>query len=235
MNQESVKICVVGDYNPGNATHTATTEALRHAAASLNLAICVEWVPTDSFEVSPQSRLKGFAGLFISPGSPYKSMDGALHAIRFAREGNLPLLGTCGGLQHMVIEFARNALGFKDATHAEYEPYASTLFVTPLSCSLVGREMSLKLAAGSRVAAAYGRSEAVESYYCNFGLNPEYQERLSENGFLIVGTDANGEARILEIPQLRFFIGTLFVPQVRSRPDAPHPLVLAFVKAARSA
>jgi CTP synthase (UTP-ammonia lyase) len=233
--EESLKIGVIGDHNAGNPTHVATTDALRHAAASLNLSVDVEWVPTDSVGDSPQSLLKDFAGLFISPGSPYKSMSGALNAIRFAREGDLPLLGTCGGLQHMVIEFARNVLGFKDAAHAEYDPYASTLFVTPLSCSLVGREMSLEFAPGSRVAAAYGRGEAVESYYCNFGVNPEYQDRLHESDFRIVGTDANDEPRILEIPQLRFFIGSLFVPQVRSRPEEPHPLVLAFVEAARSA
>lgn len=230
-----MKIGVIGDYNASNPTHTATTDALRHAAASLNLGVDVEWLPTDSVGDSPQSRLADFAGLFISPGSPYKSMDGALYAIRLAREGNVPMLGTCGGLQHMVIEFARNVLGFKDAAHAEYDPSASTLFITPLSCSLVGKEMSVQIVAGSRAAAAYGTNEADEGYYCNFGLNPDYQDRLNQSGFRIVGTDATGEARILEIPAHQFFIGTLFVPQVRSRPEEPHPLVLAFVEAASTA
>ncbi len=82
----------------------------------------------------------GFQGLLVAPGSPYESMEGALAAIRVARSRGVPLLGTCGGFQHVVLEFARHMLGVADADHAEYEPYASsTLFITPLSCSLAGQ------------------------------------------------------------------------------------------------
>ena len=132
----------------------------------------------------------------------------------------------------MIVEFARNVLGFEDATHAEYDPYASTLFVTPLSCSLAGRTLPITLSPESRAAGMYGTTDAVERYYCNFGLNPAYQDQLHHKGFRIVGTDVNGEARILELPTHRFYIGTLFVPQVQSEPGKPHPLVIAFLEAA---
>src|SRR5206468_6007076 len=79
-----------------------------------------------------------------------------LAAIRAARERGVPCFGTCGGFQHMVLEYARTVLGFRDAQHAEYDPYASRLFVTALACSLAGRQMPLTLAAGLRVAAIYG-------------------------------------------------------------------------------
>src|SRR5437763_1442167 len=98
-------------------------------------------------------------------------MEAALQAIRYARERSVPLLGTCGGCQHIVIEYARHVLGVTDAQHAEYDPYASTLFVTPLSCSLVGQRLPIHLTPGSCTSAFYGgKTEVEENYYCNFGL-----------------------------------------------------------------
>jgi CTP synthase (UTP-ammonia lyase) len=176
--------------------------------------------------------LKGFGAFWIAPGSPYKSLIGALNAVRYARERDLPLLGTCGGCQHVVIEYARNVLGFEDAAHAEYDPYASNLFITPLSCSLVGQKMQVEIEPGSRVEAIYGSQTAFEQYYCNFGLNPQCQQRLHDAGLRIVGWDASREARILTIPRHRFFVATLFVPQLTSSHDHPHPMIKAFLQTA---
>ena len=229
-----MRIGIIGDYNPAFPPHPATGEAIRHAAESLSLTTVTEWLPTDSIGTFPDARLAEFAGLWASPGSPYRSMAGALSGIRFAREHGVPLLGTCGGLQHMIVEFARNVLGFKDATHAEYDPYASTLFVTRLVCSLAGKTLPIKLSPDSRVSAIYGTTDVTERYYCNFGLNPDHHEQLHRGGFRIVGVDGDGEARILELPAHPFYIGTLFVPQVRSEPGKPHPLVIAYLKAAAS-
>lgn len=229
-----MKIGIIGDYNPAFPPHLATNEAIRHAAESLGLTTETEWVSTDSIGLSPEVRLSQFAGLWASPGSPYRSMEGALSGIRFAREHGVPLLGTCGGLQHMIVEFARNVLGFKDAAHAEYDPFASTLFVTPLSCSLAGKTLTIKLSRESQVSAMYGTTDVVEKYYCKFGLNPDYQDQLHQRGFRIVGMDNDGEARILELPHHRFYIGTLFVPQAQSEPGKPHPLITAYLKAVAS-
>ncbi|MGA8108732.1 MAG: hypothetical protein WB974_04815, partial [Acidobacteriaceae bacterium] len=114
-------------------------------------------------------------------------------------------------------------------------PYASVLFITPLSCSLVGKTMQVHLKPGSRAAAVYGDEQVQERYYCNFGLNPDYRERLEQAGLAVTGVDADGEVRIMEIPQHPFCVGTLFVPQARSERGKPHPLVLAFCRAAREA
>ncbi|MGA8724284.1 MAG: hypothetical protein WB565_04540 [Acidimicrobiales bacterium] len=142
------------------------------------------------------------------------------------------MLGTCGGFQHIVLEFARSVLGFADAQHAEYDLYASRLFVTPLSCSLVGKTMEVRLEAGSRAAAAYGTTGIREDYYCNFGLNPDHERELVDAGLAVTGRDADGEARVVELPAHRFFVGTLYVPQTSSAPGRPHPLVAAFAAAA---
>jgi len=116
-------------------------------------------------------------------------MTGALNAIRYSRESGLPLLGTCGGCQHVAIEFARNVLGLTDAGHAESDPYASKLIITPLSCSLKGLAMEVAIEPDSRIAAIYGASRVIEEYYCNFGLNPEYQDGLHNAGLQIVDKD----------------------------------------------
>jgi len=224
---------VVGDYDPGNETHRATDAALVHAAGALGTAATGEWVGTDKVGSGGTRELEGFDCLLIAPGSPYRSTEGALAAIRYARTSDIPLLGTCGGFQHIVLEFARDVLGYDDAEHAEMNPDASRLFITPLSCSLVGQTMAVRLAPSSLAAAAYDRTEVSERYYCNFGLNPDYLSELVGAGLLVTGTGPEGEPRVIELPGLRFFVGTLFVPQASSTASSPHPLVLALLEAAQ--
>lgn len=223
---------MIGDFDPEFPPHSATDAALRHSAAALGVTVDIRWHATDALEQSDLAGTLVEDALWCAPGSPYRSLDGALRAVRFARERDVPLLGTCGGFQHVVIEYARDVLGFEDAQHAEYDPYASDLFITELSCSLAGLEMEVRLAADSRAARFYGRTEAVERYYCNFGLNPEHQRLLDEGGLRVVGVDQDGEARVLELPDSRFFIATLFVPQLHSTPESPHPLITAYLRAA---
>lgn len=227
-----VRIGVVGDYQPTNQTHLATTTSLEHAATAAGLTVEVTWIGT---EVVGGDRglhaLDDIDGLVIAPGSPYRSIDGALTAIEHARRSSIPLLGTCGGFQHVVLEYARNVLGFADAHHAEYDPYASTLFITPLSCSLAGQTMTVEVRAGTEASKAYGCPSVTERYYCNFGLNPEYLDRIVKGGLTVSGTDQDGEPRILELPSHPFFLATLFVPQTSSMPEAPHPLLTALLEA----
>jgi len=194
----------------------------------------LRWVPTDEIAARGPAAVEGFDGLWIAPGSPYRSLDGALEAIGVARRNDIPLLGTCGGFQHVVIEYAREVLGLADAGHAEYDPSAPRLFVTPLSCSLVGTTMTVELEPGSRAALAYGATHATERYYCNFGLNPAHEGELIAGGLAVTGRDADGEARVVELPHHQFFVGTLFVPQTSSTPAAPHPLIGAFIAAAQA-
>ena len=222
-----IKIGIIGDFNANNATHIATTNGIQHAAEILNQPFEAIWLPT-----AEPHDFANFQGLLCSPGSPYVSLDGALAAIRYARENNVPFLGTCGGFQHLVIEYARNVLGFSDAAHAETDPYASRLFITPLSCSFVGKTMDVTLKPGSQTALACHATQSTEAFYCNFGLNPEYQELLEKHGLEITGTDQHGEARIAELPTHPFFLGTLFVPQARSTKGGPHPLILEFCRQA---
>lgn len=226
-------IAIVGDFRAENQTHIATNDAVGHSVAALNSAVEHRWVDTE--EVARPEGVKRLAecgGFWIAPGSPYKSMSGALSAIRLAREQQIPLLGTCGGFQHIILEYARNVLGFADAEHEETDPKASRLFISRLTCSLVGRTMNITLQPDSLVARSYGRIKIHEKYYCNFGVNPEYERLLRSGALRVVGSDDEGAVRVAELPGHPFFVGTLFVPQLSSTRLAPHPLVSAFVKAA---
>jgi len=222
------RIAILADFNPGNTTHLATNAAIQHSCAALGIRLEGEWIPTDEIRSSLFER---FEGIWIGPGSPYKNMKNVLWAIQYAREHKVPCFGTCGGFQHMVIEYARNVLNVKDAQHAETDPYASDLYISQLQCSLAGREMRLIFKPGSQVATAYGTCDAAEEYYCNFGVNPDKVDILGSGPLQITGSDAEGEVRAIELPSHPFFVGTLFVPQARSSPATPHPLVNAFLKA----
>jgi CTP synthase (UTP-ammonia lyase) len=216
-------IAIVGERIPDFPPHVATGAAIAHSAEALGIEVVARWVATDE-------KLPDVDAIWCAPGSPYRSLDGALAALRRGREQGVPTLGTCGGCQHMLLEFGRNVLGLVDAQHAEYDPYASRLFVTPLTCEVAGRTMHVTLDPASRL---YGGATVVqERYYCNFGLNPEYREQLDAAGFRITGVDADGDARVFELDDHPFYVATLFVPQMRSEPARPHPVVTEFVAAA---
>lgn len=228
LEKMSKSIALLGEYTPTFPPHASTNAAIEHSRKVLGAEISADWVSTADIEPKLFER---YSGIWVAPGSPYKSMEKTLWAIRHARENNIPCFGTCGGFQHIVIEYARNVLGFKDAQHAEYDPYASKLFISELACSLAGREMQISFTPESQVAAIYGALSATEHYYCNFGVNPDCIRELKRGPLSISGSDIEGEVRVIEYPGHPFFIGTLFVPQTRSTPKTPHPLVTAFLGA----
>jgi CTP synthase (UTP-ammonia lyase) len=223
----TTRIGIIGDFDAGNATHLATNNAIEHASEALGIPLQAQWLATDRAH-----DYGNYHALLCSPGSPYRSTEGALEGIRYAREKRVPFIGTCGGFQHLVIEYARNVMGFAKATHAETDPDASCLFVTRLSCSLVGKTMEVTLTAGSKVAGSCQALRSMEAFYCNFGLNPQYREELEKAGLAITGRDENGEPRVVELLSHPFFLGTLFVPQARSEKGNPHPLILEFCRTA---
>jgi CTP synthase (UTP-ammonia lyase) len=229
---DTIRIGVVGDYRHHNETHRATGAAADHAARVRGWRAEVTWIATPRVEGAAERTLAGFDALWIAPGSPYQSMRGALEAVTYARTRDVPLLGTCAGFQHVVLEFARNVAGMPDAEHAEEKPGAPRLLIDALACSLAGKVMDVTVLEGSLARRAYGAGSATERYYCNFGLNREYTDVLTSSGLSVSGVDQDGEVRIVELPSRRFFVATLFVPQTSSAPGAPHPLVTALLAAA---
>jgi CTP synthase (UTP-ammonia lyase) len=224
-------VVIVGDHMAHAETHLATEQALRDSAADLGLDLEMIWMATQTITPDTALSLAGVDAMVVSPGS-YASPDGAIAAIEVARAHDVPLMGTCAGMQHVVLELARNVLGATNAAHAEADPDADDLWITGLACSLAGQTGEVTIVAGTLAADVYGSTTTTEDYYCSFGINPDRRADLVRAGLAVSGTDLNGEPRIVELPGHRFFVGTLFVPQVRSSHDRPHPLVTALLAAA---
>src|SRR5712691_9672832 len=191
--REKLAIGLVGDYNPNVKAHVAIPRALELAARVAGCEVDPVWIATDSLDEDVE-MLGGMQGLWCVPGSPYASMEGALRAIGFARRNQRPFLGTCGGFQHAIIEYARNVLELTEADHAETSPNAVMPLISPLTCSLRGERVGISLKPGSRAAKLYGRTEIVEEYNCSFGVNPQFQPLLEKGSIQITGTDDAGQA-----------------------------------------
>ncbi|UOV05150.1 CTP synthase [Pseudoxanthomonas mexicana] len=226
--RKNIAIGLIGDYSQSVPAHRAAPLALQRAARALRIEIGFEWVPTE--EVTSASRISRFDGLWCVPASPYRSMEGALLAIRYARENRVPFLGTCGGFQHAVVEYARNVLGWADAEHAETAPDAARAVISPLECALVEVMGPVRLFSGSRIASAYGVSETTEGYRCRYGLNPEFRAALVAGPLRAAADDETGEVRTVELDGHPFFVATLFQPERAALNGGSAPLVVAFAR-----
>ena len=240
---DSVRIGILGDFNPEFRSHHATGASIDHAAAKLGWKAEWKWIPTPSLlEAGAEKMLESFDGLWASAGSPYRSMDGMLKGIEFARRREWPFLGTCGGFQYALIECARNVLGIKDADTAENNSGSKNIVIYPVACAVPGRKgdapklsgvvPEIRLRPGSYLQSFYGRDVTSEEFFCNFEVNPEYEFTAMEAGFPVVARGANGEVRAIESPSHKFFLATLFQPQLTSTAENPHPVVIAFLQAA---
>ncbi len=225
----TTRIGLIGDYNAKVPAHQAIPIALQLAGDALSIAVQHEWIPTE--EIVHPSRVAGFNGLWCVPASPYHSMEGALLAIKFARENRRPFLGTCGGFQHAIIEYARNVLGWADAEHAEVTPGARRPVITPLSCALVEATDTVRFLPGSRIASIYGCEESTEGYRCSYGLNPELQNVLLSGPLHAGAKDSTGEIRAVELDDHPFFLATLFQPERLALKGRFPPVVATFVRA----
>jgi CTP synthase (UTP-ammonia lyase) len=230
----TVPIGLIGDYNPAVVAHRAIPEALKLAEKQVGRALEVRWVDTAALGQDVPAQLAGFSALWCVPASPYANMAGALAAIRFARESGRPFLGTCGGFQHALLEYVRNALGYPEAEHAETRADAGMPLIARLSCSLVEKSGGILFQEGTRLRAIYGVPEALEQYHCNYGLNPEHERLLEGTPLRVSARDQAGEVRAVELDHHPFFIATLFQPERAALRGLAHPLVGAFAAAALS-
>jgi CTP synthase (UTP-ammonia lyase) len=225
----TVRIALVGDYDASVTAHQAIPLALNLAAEAENQATSFDWLLTS--DASDSQTLAGFDGIWCVPGSPYQDMHGALNAIQYAREHNIPFLGTCGGFQHALIEYALNQLGWLDAGHAETSPEAGRAVITPLSCALVEQVDSIEFVAGSCIAHVYGALNTTQIYRCRYGLNKEFRDSLLSGPLKVSGHDQMGEVRAIELAGHPFFIATLFQPERAALAGVTPPLVSALIRA----
>ena len=240
---DAVRIAVLGDYDSKSPNLPKIEQSIEHAAKQLGSKFEAQWLATPSLaEAGSEKMLETFDGIWAAPGSPYKSFEGMLKGIEFARRRDWPFLGTCGGFQYALIECARNVLGIKDADTAENNSGSKNIIIYPVACAvpdqkkgqpkLSGAIPEIRLRPGSYLQSFYMKETVSEEFYCNYEVNPDYEWAAMEAGFPVVARGANGEIRAIESPTHRFFIATLFQPQLSSKAGKPHPLVMAFLQAA---
>jgi CTP synthase (UTP-ammonia lyase) len=252
--RQALRIALLGDFDPQKHSHWATEAALFHAASWLGFDVEPRWFPTEALESrDAQDFLAHFDGLWGAPGSPFRSSIGMLRGIEFARRRDLPYLGTCAGFQYALIEFTRNVLGLHDADTAENNSNSTNIVITPVACPLPERVPALGKALGKEGPRMHGpqlhgedtvhpvkgtlvhdlcRSDSVQGqYFCNFETNPEYVPRWEAAGLRVAARGPRNEMRAFDLPDKRFFVATLFQPQLSSRGEQPHPLVLGYLRA----
>lgn len=210
-------IAALGDRNTSYLTH-------REIDATIALEPRIRWLPTED------ARVDDFDGLWVVPGTPYRDEDAVMAAIRFAREEGMPILGTCGGFQHMAVEYARNVLGIAGAAHAETDPDGETIVVGALACSLVGVERTVVPVPGTRLAAICGTEPFIGFHFCNYGLAADLP------GVVVSAHADDAGVEAFELPEHPFYVATLFQPQVgTSERGVLHPLLRALLSAAGAA
>jgi CTP synthase (UTP-ammonia lyase) len=219
-------IALVGDRSPSVRAHARIPLLLEALRRRDDLVLDPYWVPSEA----AHDGLDGFDGIWMVPGSPYRDREGALAAVRTAREAGIPFLGTCGGFQHAVLELARDVCGI-DAGHAEYGPEGEQVIVA-LECSLVGHEGAIRYVPGSLMQRIMGVERSVERYHCSYGLDPRYVDTLERHGVRFSAHDEDGAARALELDGHPFFLGTLFQPELAGDGTRAHPVIRAFASAA---
>ncbi len=227
--KKTLRIALVGDFNPEVIAHQAIPLAIDDAAAVQELTADYDWLATT--DIQSAEDLVGYDAIWLVPASPYKNAQGAFIAIRYARENSIPFLGTCGGFQHAIIEYARNVLGWHDAAHAETDS-EGRMVIAPLSCSLVEKSDVIELRSNTLIAKAYGRETIEEGYHCNYGISPEFASELEEGALRVTGWDEEGEIRAVELITHPFFVGTMFQHERNALAGRPAPLVHAFLRAA---
>ena len=244
--KKRVKIAVVGKYVELPDAYISVTEALNHAGIDNEAEVKIHWVNAEELEKNNYNELDdvfaGCKGILVPGGFGDRGVEGKIMAIRYARENKLPFLGLCLGMQCAVIEFARNVCGLADAHSSEFCTETSNpvidLMESQVDVEEKGGTMRLgaypcKIKEGTKTAAAYGTLEVSERHRHRYEFNNKYRKKLTDAGLVLAGTLPDDSlVEIVEVPDHPWFVASQFHPELKSRPNNPHPLFRDFVTAA---
>jgi CTP synthase len=241
--RETVDIALVGKYVEYEDSYKSLKEALLHGGIAHNVKVNIHWIEAESFEKGKlEQELAVYDGILVPGGFGKRGIEGMINAIEFARVKKVPYFGICLGMQTMVIEFARNVCGLKEADSTEFNPGAPHRVIYKLrelkGIDELGGTMRLGawpcvLKPGSIAEQAYGATEISERHRHRFEFNREFEEVLTSNGLRITGETPNGMyVEICEIANHPYYLGCQFHPEFKSKPLEPHPLFRSFIGAA---
>ncbi len=238
----ALRVGIVGKYVELADAYISVREALIHAAVHLGYDVDIVWINSEELEKpGADEALVGLAGIVVPGGFGYRGVEGKVVAARWARHGNVPYLGLCLGLQVMVIDLAREALDSPEANSTEFNLFTPDPVIDLLpeqrDIGEKGGTMRLgtypcRLVEGTCAALAYGAPVVYERHRHRFEFNNEYRERLAAAGLVISGLSPDG--RLVEIAEIAghpWMVGSQFHPELKSRPNHPHPLFVGFLRA----
>jgi CTP synthase len=239
-----VRIAVVGKYTDLHDAYKSVQEALIHGGIASDAGVQIDWLSSDQFtsQEAAGRLLRDFDGLLVPGGFGVRGIEGMIEAIRWARENDLPFLGICLGLQIAIIEFARNVCGMTGTTSTEFEPECEAPVIALMANQREVKDMggtmrlgayAAKLRDKSKAQQAYGVTQISERHRHRWEVNNAYRDILAEHGLWLSGTSPDGSlVEIIELPKHPWFLGCQFHPELKSRPNRPHPLFAAFIAAA---
>ena len=237
-----LRIGIVGKYIELTDAYLSVAESVKHAAWAAGCDVKISWIDSERLErdrdVEP---LVGLDGLVVPGGFGYRGIEGKVQAVRYGRERRVPTLGLCMGMQCMVIELARTALGTEDANSTEFDAFTPhpVIDLLPEQRDVNDKGGTMRLGsypcvldAGSLASRAYAQPIVLERHRHRYEFNNAYRELLSQHGMRFSGLSPDGRlVEIVEIDEHPFFLGTQFHPEFKSRPNRPHPLFASFIEA----
>jgi CTP synthase len=243
--EDEVRIAVVGKYVQIQDAYKSIIESFTHAGVQNDVQVTVQWVDAEDVEkLGAEEMLRGVGGILVPGGFGERGISGKVDAVRYARENDIPFLGICLGLQCAVIEFARHVCGIQDALSSEFSPNCPNPVIDLMEgqthSGKKGGTMRLgaypcKLRQGTLAAELYGTAEISERHRHRWEVNNGYRDVLERNGLVFSGTSPDGSlVEIIELSEHPYFIASQFHPELKSRPNRPHPMFFGLVRAAKA-
>ena len=240
---DTVTIALVGKYTQLHDAYISVVEALKHGGISNHATVQIKWVDSETVTPENAAQLLGdVSGILVPGGFGERGIEGMLTAISYARTRQLPFLGLCLGMQLSIVEYARNVLGYHDAHSVELNPSTThpVIALMPDQNDIEDIGGTLRLGSypcvldpSSKAYALYGEETIHERHRHRYEVNNDYRAALTENGLLLSGISPDGRiVEMCEIPSHPFFVATQAHPELKSRPNRPHPLFKGLVEAA---
>lgn len=240
---QEVTVALVGKYIELHDAYISVVEALKHGGIYSRTTVNIKWVDSEQVTAANADTILGdVSGILVPGGFGDRGIDGKLEAIKYARTNNIPFLGLCLGMQLSIVEFARNVIGYKDAHSMELDPYTThpVIHIMPDQVGIEDIGGTLRLGSypcildqNSKAYELYGADEVHERHRHRYEVNNDFRDVLTQNGMLLSGLSPDGRiVEMVEIPKHPWFVATQAHPELKSRPNRPHPLFKGFVEAA---
>ena len=240
---QEVTVALVGKYIQLHDAYISVVEALKHGGIYSHTTVNIKWVESETGTADNASKIFGdVSGILVPGGFGTRGIEGKIEAIRYARTRGIPFLGLCLGMQLSIVEFARNVIGYNDAHSMELKPDTThpVIHIMPEQIGIEDIGGTLRLGSypcilkeSSKAFRLYGKKEIQERHRHRYEVNNDYREVLEKHGMLLSGLSPDGNiVEMVEIPEHPWFIATQAHPELKSRPNRPHPLFKGFVEAA---